>query len=316
MNISLRQTLLSLLVSGLFAMSAAVAAPGSAAEQRVHEEVQSALLRLVDNGEIAAEDLATLRLDAPASRTPVFGAIIDARFRAESDRSGLPVAAVTPGGSAAQIGLLAGDRLVAVNDTSLLDLGADAQGLAVAFQRLRAALDAGEGTVALRVVRAGETLELTGPVRVVSLPAYRLELGGALAGATYASGAGGGDGVSRCGRVSVFDAAPRGKQIYRAVLIAVDGALPGPPSSDVYRLDPGRRRLTVAEAIDPEQFNSVQRTQRDRQGRERYKDLILDVQPGITYRLGAQHILDKRNSIRDNAYWEPVIWAEAAETCR
>ena len=96
-------------------------------------------------------------------------------------------------------------------------------------------------------------------------------------------------------------------------LIGVDGALPGPPSSDVYRLDPGRRRLTVAEAIDPEQFNSVQRTQRDRQGRERYKDLILDVQPGITYRLGARHILDKRNSIRDNAYWEPVIWAEAAE---
>ena len=316
MNMSLRQSLLSLLVTGILATSGVAAAPGPQAEQRVREEVQSALLRLVDNGEIAAEDLATLRLDAPASRTPVFGAIIDARFRAESDRSGLPVAAVTPGGSAAQIGLQAGDRLIAVNGASLLDLGVDAQGHAIAFQHLRSALDTNAGAVALRVARGGETLELSGPVRVVALPAYRLELGNALAGATYASGAGGGDGVSGCGRVSVFDAAPRGKQIYRAVLIAVDGVLPGPPSSDTYRLDPGRRRLTVAEAIDPEQFNSVQRTQRDRQGRERYKDLIIDVQPGITYRLGAHYILDQRNSIRDNAYWEPVIWAEAAETCR
>ena len=316
MNMLLRRLPLSLLVTGLLATAASVAAADPQAEQRVREEVQSALLRLVDNGEISAEELASLRLDAPASRTPVFGAIVDARFRAESDHAGLPVAAVTPGGSAAQIGLQAGDRLIAVNGASLLDLGADAQGQAVAFQRLRGALDNGSDPVALRVVRGGETLDLAGPVRVVALPAYRLELGNALAGATYAAGAGGGDGVSTCGRVSVFDAAPRGKQIYRAVLIAVDGALPGPPSSDTYRLDPGRRRLTVAEAIDPEQFGSVQRTQRDRQGRERYKDLIIDVQPGMTYRLGARYILEQRNSIRDNAYWEPVIWAEAAETCR
>ena len=316
MSIFLRQSSLSLLVASIVGLSTVAVAADSQAEQRVREEVQSALLRLVDNGEIAADDLATLRLDVPASRTPVFGAIIDARFRPESDRSGLPVAAVTPNSSASQIGLRAGDRLLAANGASLLGLGADTQGRSIAIRQLKEALESSAAAIALRVDRGGDILELTGPVRIVDLPAYRLELGHALAGATYAAGAGGGDGLSSCGRVSVFDAAPRGKQIYRAVLIAIDGELPGPPNSDTYRLDAGRHRLTVAEAIDPEQFNSVQRTQRDRQGRERYKELTIDVQPGITYRLGAHFILDQRNSIRDNAYWEPVIWAEAAETCR
>lgn len=314
MHTVLRTLLLSLL-TGLG--GAAAAAPAADPQQRVQEEVQSALLRLVEAGEIAPEQLATLRLDAPASRTPVFGAIIDARFRPDSDRSGLPVAAVTPGGSADGIGLRAGDRIVAVNEASLLGLGADAAGRAVAMQRLRDALVADADALSLRVLRDGGTLDLRGSVRMVSLPAYRLELGNAIAGATYAAGAGGsGDGVSRCGRISVFDAVPRGKQMYPAVLIAIDGETPGPTSSDVFRVEPGRRRLTVAEAIDSVQFSNQQQTIRNRPARDRYKDFYVDVQPGVTYRLGVQLVVENRNRIRDNSYWEPIIWSEAAETCR
>lgn len=309
----LRRSLLSLLTGMCFA-TAASAAPGAPAEQRVQEEVQQALLRLVDAGEIAPEQLSTLRFDAPASTTPVFGAIVDARFRAESDRSGLPVAAVTPGGSADRIGLRAGDRIVAVNGTSLLGLGADAAGRSVAMQRLRDALVSQSDDLAFGIVRDGQPRDLHGSVRVVSLPAYRLELGNALASSTYAAGTAG-DGTSTCGRISIFDTAPRGKQQYPAVVIAIDGKTPN-TNAETFRVEPGLRRVTVAEAIDAEQFGSTQRIARDRRGRERYKDIEIDVQPGVTYRLGSQFILEQRNSIRDNAYWTPVVWGESAEPCR
>ena len=316
MTPSLRPSLCSLLVSAVLCGAVATTVHAADAGQRVQEEVQSALLRLVDNGDISAADLDTLSLAAPASSTPVFGAVIDARFRPESNLKGLPVAAVTPGGSAAALGLRAGDRLLGVNGGSLLGLGADAQGRAHAYQRLREALQTSADALVLRVQRGDEALELRGPVRVVSLPAYRLELGGALAGATYAAGTASGDPSSTCGRISVFDSAPRGRQIYKSVLIRVDGEMPGLTTSDSFRVKPGLRRLTVAEAIDPAQFNGVSQRQRDRQSRDRYKDLVVDVKPGVTYRLGARFIVDKRDSIRDNAYWEPVVWTEVAEACR
>lgn len=314
MQSTLRTLIRTALLVGTLAATHLHAASGTA-EQRVQEEVQSALLRLVDSGEISPEAIATLRLDAPASRVPVFGAIVDTRFRADSDRDGLPVAAVTPGGSAEQAGLRAGDRLLAVNGQALVGLGADAEGRSKAALVLRDAVREAGDAMTFRVARGGEQIDLRGAVRVVHLPAYRLELGDAIAGATFAAGASG-DGTSACGRISVFDVAPRGKQIYPAVLIAIDGHAPGPNSSEVFRVEPGRRRLTVAERIDASQFGSTQRISRDRGGRDRYKELIVDVQPGITYRLGAQFNLEQRNSIRDNAYWEPVVWTEVAEACR
>lgn len=47
------------------------------------------------------------------------------------------------------------------------------------------------------------------------------------------------------------------------------------------------------------------------------KALVLDVQPGTSYRIGARLIRAKLDtqSIRDNAYWEPVVWDEVAEPC-
>lgn len=302
-------------LAGVGLATVVAAAPGAPAEQRLQEEVQQALLRLVDAGEIAPEQLATLRLEAPASTTPVFGAILDARFRAESDQHGLPVAAVTPGGSADRIGLRAGDRIVAVNGSSLLGLGADAAGRAVAMQRLRDALVGQSDALTFGIERDGKPLELQGSVRVVSLPAYRLELGNALAGAALAATPAG-DGVSSCGRISVFDAVPRGKQQYPAVLMAIDGEMAGPTSSDVFRVEPGRRLLTVAERIDSPQFTSQQQLIRNRPSRDRYKEFYVDVQPGITYRLGVQLVVENRNRIRDNSYWEPIIWAQSPETCR
>lgn len=287
-------------------------------EHRLHEEVQAVLLRLIENGELKAEEAEDLSVVAPVSQQVDLGAILDVRYRAHAD-TGLPVLGVTPGGSAARLGLQAGDRLLAVNGQSLQALGGDAQGRALAAQRLREAIVDTAGDVELRIARDGQEQVLRGPVQVVSLPAYRLELGAALAQASLAANGPvsiAGDEVSRCGRVSTFDIASRRQQLYRAVLIAVDGKLPGPSTSDTYRLAPGRHTLTVAEAIDVRRLTALQGFDRSRMGPDRYKKLEIDIQPGVTYRLAARYFPNARGPVREGAYWEPAIWKEFPEVCR
>jgi hypothetical protein len=310
----LRRTLCTVLLAGSGVVALAQAQAPRAVEQRLHEEMQAVLMRLVESGELDPRDAEALSLSAPVSQQVDFGAILDVRHRADAD-TGLPVLAVTPGGSADRIGLRAGDRLIAVNEVELRGLGADAHGRAQAAQRLREVLVASADDVELRVLRAGSETRLRGAVRVVQLPAYRLDLGAALATASLAASAQG-DAASTCGRVSIFDIAPRSQQLYRAVLIAIDGELPGPSSAESFRLEPGPHRLTIGEAIDHKQFDTIALRQRDGRQRDRYKELGIMVQPGVTYRVAARFVPEKRNSIRDGAYWEPVVWKESAEPCR
>ena len=133
----------------------------------------------------------------------------------------------------------------------------------------------------------------------------------ALFGASLASAA-----DSSCARISTFDSAPRKQQLFPAVLIAVDGRLPGPTSAESWRLAPGRHVLKVAEAIDPKRFTALQNRERDGRNSDRYKTLEIDAQPGITYRLAARFHVDRRGNMRSGDYWEPVIWKESPEPCR
>lgn len=303
-----KTTLAALLAAG------AANAADTDIEARLHEEVQAMLVRLMDSGELRREDLQAVVVSSEPTRRADFGAIVDVRPRSAAD--GLEVLAVTPGGNAAALGLRAGDRIVAVDGMALDGLGTDAQGRSVAAATLSERVSASQGPLVLEVVRDGRRTELRGPVQAHVLPPFRLELGAALAGAQLAAPAAG-DSDSTCGRISVFDVAPRKSHVYPAVLIALGGEVPGPAGNDAYRVRPGRHELTVAEAIDPEQFTSLARVTRDRRSDpDRYKTLVIDVQPGITYRLGAQFHLDERHSIRDGEYWDPVIYTEVAEPCR
>jgi hypothetical protein len=121
--------------------------------------------------------------------------------------------------------------------------------------------------------------------------------------------------MGRCGRISVFDVAPRNQDIYRAKLINIDGQLPGPTNARSFRVTPGKHTLEVAELIDNEQFNDLQLRQRVQQS-DRYKSIELDVQPNTTYLLGAHLIESRRNYITDRSYWEPVIYHQNSEACQ
>lgn len=116
-----------------------------------------------------------------------------------------------------------------------------------------------------------------------------------------------------CGRISVFDVAPRSRDIYRARLLEIDGELAGPTSSRSFRVAAGRHTLKVAELIDDYEFDDVQLRLRG-QGRDLSKTLEVDVAPDTTYMLGAQFI--ERGSVSDKSYWDPVIYQHNPEPCR
>jgi hypothetical protein len=116
-----------------------------------------------------------------------------------------------------------------------------------------------------------------------------------------------------CGRISVFDVAPRNQDLYRARLMSIDGRTAGPVGSRTYRVPVGRHTLEVAEAIDVKQFDDVELRQRD-QRMDRYKTLEVDVKPDTTYLLAARLIESGR--IADGSYWEPVIYGQDNERCK
>ena len=300
-------TALALLLAGASAGAAA-----ADLEQRLNDEVQSLLLRLVDSGEVQPDQLADVTISAEPTRRAELGAVVDIGTDlgdgGAAANAGVPVLAVTPGGNAAALGLRAGDRIVAVDGMPLPEA---AGGGRAATELLQQRLESGAGDLRLTVLRDGARHELSGPVRAYTLPGYRLQLGTALATASLAAtGAEHG-----CGRISIFDTAPRKDHVYPAVVIAIDGRAPMPSSGPSYRVRPGHHVLTVAEGIDPQQFGDLQRLQRDRRSDGGYKALELVVEPGITYRIGSRFLLERRSYIRDNSYWEPVVYAELAEPC-
>ncbi|MBS7458947.1 PDZ domain-containing protein [Coralloluteibacterium stylophorae] len=292
-------TRVPLLLCALLATGAATAAPPPVAEA-----VDAMLLSLADRGALPDTAGAAVVIERPAQTRYELGAVVDLQ---PSSDPGLRVLAVTPGAAADRLGLRSGDRLLGVNGSDLG--GADEDALA-------SAVAAGEGELTLRIARGGRTLELAGRSDVHELPAYRLTLTPALEQKheAEASRTAAGDADSRCARVSVFDVGPRSQQLYRAVLIAVDGRLPGPSNATSFRIEPGRHTLTVAEAIDADRFSSLARSLRGR--RSRYKELQLDARAGVTYRLAARLVTENRERILANTYWEPVLWSSTDERCR
>ena len=123
-----------------------------------------------------------------------------------------------------------------------------------------------------------------------------------------------------CGHVSTEAGnVPTSLGVFKAQITQIDGR-PPPMERHQYRLAAGKHVLVVGERIDRARLNSAQTTQIRKMQRTSpayLKALILDVQPGTSYRLGTRLVHDKLDtqSIRDNAYWEPVVWDEVAQPC-
>lgn len=299
--LSLRQLFAPCLL--LLSTAAVFAAPET---DKIEEAFRQTLLRLAQSGDLSGDGRTPIVIERPAEQTANFGLLID-----RDDDDGLLVLGVLPGASAERIGFRAGDRLIEVDGASLIGAGGSTR-----MRNLLAELEQSRD-MRFRVLREGREQQLAGTVEAVSLPAMRIELlSEDEVTASLPSSHVAGDADSVCGRVTVFPASPRTRDLFPALLIAVDGETPGPSSQDTFRLTPGRHVLTVAERIDERYFSPIANQQRSRRGRDTYQTLEVDVQPGVTYLLAAHFLRDRASRILDGGYWQPVIWKERAESCR
>jgi hypothetical protein len=259
-------------------------------------DIEGALVKAAERG--ALDDAGTpLRLSAPAGARYEIGAVVDARAA-----GGPRVLALTPGGAAERMGLRAGDALVSVNGVDLASTGQPGEALA-------RAVAAENGSLRIRARRDGRAVSLAGTADVVAVPAYTLVVG-----------ASGGEG---CGHLSdTAGPPPRSRDIYRAQILRIDGRSTPLDPVPRHRVEAGRRVLLVRELIDRSWLGSAQVSQIARMQKFEdagaYKALVVDVAPDRSYRIGARLLRDRLDgeSIRANAYWEPVVWSEIAERCR
>src|SRR5512146_690254 len=132
------------------------------AEQRVRQDMQATLSNLGSSGALGQHpDQVAVRLDEPARRVTSLGALVDSTS-AQSARDGLHVLGATPGSNADRLGLRPGDVIVAVNGTSLRDLGGDEHGRALAATTLRTVVDGlpDGATLQFAVLRGSNPLTL------------------------------------------------------------------------------------------------------------------------------------------------------------
>ncbi|HYM86209.1 MAG TPA: PDZ domain-containing protein [Pseudoxanthomonas sp.] len=234
-----------------------------------------------------------LQVSAPSDQARYeLGAVVDVR---RASIRGVTLLAVTPGGAADRMGLQPGDQLRVINGRRLDNTPKPSS-------TFESALQEGNGALQVEAMRNGETLLLSGRMDIVNPSAQGR--------------------IPSCGYVSAqAGVVPRTQQIFRADITQIDGR--STPLQPVYRhrVSAGKHVLVVREFIDQTRLNSAQLQQIGKMKRfalaRAYKSLVVDVEPGMSYRIGARLLKDKLDtqSIRDNAYWEPVVWQQVAETC-
>jgi len=233
----------------------------------------------------------TVPLSAARDGALDLGAVIDFR---RVNVEGVTVLAVTPGGLGERLGLRPGDRIVAANGQSLVATNRPSSVLA-------SALSGSGAEVRLDIVRDGQRRTLSGAVDGQEPVAGKIE---------------------GCGHISSGGTHPRAtRDVFPVVVLSIDGNRKLPVRSGYYRVDAGRRVLVVRELIDNRRFSEFglkeRMRQRERHGARLDKVLIVDVKPGTSYAVGAQTSRSISTSvIRDNSYWEPVVWRTVAESCR
>jgi membrane-associated protease RseP (regulator of RpoE activity) len=289
------------------------AAASLGVEQRVRSELRAVMTELIESGAFGSSAPHEIRLDVdtPAQRVSNLGLLVDS---ARTDRDGVHVLAITPGGAAEKMGLRSGDVLVGINGTSLAN--ADA-----AATTLRTTVDAlpNGGKLAFDVQRGGQAHTMSGTLSSVYLPAMRLTVGDGIQVASAGGGAaaanGGTSGAQGCGRISDFDVAPRGDHLHAAKIISIDGVTPGPSGSQSYRVDAGRHAVKVAEQIENRYLSFNDRARSSNMNSDRYKTIDVDVAPDTTVLIAARLNEDKRDEPRNGAYWDAVAWKQSPESC-
>jgi len=114
---------------------------------------------------------------------------------------------------------------------------------------------------------------------------------------------------------------PESRDIFDAMITQIDGKSTPLGRKNRYPVEPGPHVLTVADRIDAKRVPAAANAQISKMKRleqqRAYKKVELDVQPGVSYAIGTKLLRDRLDvdSIRDNAYWEPIVWDMRPERC-
>lgn len=311
-----RKNMIALMLA--LTLAGAATAQEVPAEQRLSEEVQLALVRLIESGAFAGQnsEQIALTLDEPARRITNLGLLVDSAT-ADKAKDGLRVLGVTPRSTAQRMGIKSGDRIVAINGTSLAGLGADSAGRAQAATTMRTLIDALPDGAKLEFAlqRDDKPLTLAGELKSITLPPIHLKVGSdeLLADTRIKSRRAQEEAAGGCGRVTDYDVAPRQQDLYGVRLLNIDGTSAGPASANRFRLSAGTHELRIAERIDSKVFRRqlAVRPMDD----PAVKTLTVVVKPNTTYYLAAKFHEDKANSRVRGEYWEPVVWKEVPDDC-
>lgn len=279
-------------------MILAMAQPALAQSTR---DIDDALAKMAERGELR-HGTAPQTFTQPARLRYELGAVVDVR---QPDRAGLPVLAVTPNGAGQRLGLNVGDRIRAINGRRL-------DGSAAPAPLLQSALDAGNGRMRVELERNGARQTLEGAADVVSIAAYQITIS-----PTTSTG---------CSHVTNFSSPIRrgsNDRLAGVVVQQIDGRMTHFVSDDRLnaqsKLLAGRRTLLVAERLgDGNSEYSMPRGLTARNLRFRaVKPLVIDVQPGKLYEIGARVLVDEitMDNLRRNDYWEPVVTNVSDQRC-
>ncbi len=112
-----------------------------------------------------------------------------------------------------------------------------------------------------------------------------------------------------CGRISVFHTPPEAKDLYPVVLLRIDGNNKV-HTREIFRVAPGKHVVEMHELISDPMLR------RKPTFRQQAKPLVIDVEPGYTYKLAARFIRKNRLDVgKDAGYWEPVVWKVQSQRC-
>lgn len=284
-----------------------------AAKQQLLEQMQSVLTQLAASGALGDDPRSiSMNLETPARRVNDLGVVIDSKHSA-NDGDGLRIVATTPGSVAARAGLHPGDVLVAINGTSLRHLGLDAQGHSLALSTLKTAVDNLQDSAPLhfQVDRDGKLIDISSTLHTVYVPAMQVLLGSAAVAGTSDTDPPAVDADGSCGRISSFDVAPRGKHLYHARVLLLDGKTPN-SAQQTYRVNPGPHELLVSEDIPTLDIGAGEIATFRRHTR---KTLHVDVEPNTTVMIAARLHLDKATQLNSGKYWDPVAWRVVPRAC-
>lgn len=126
-----------------------------------------------------------------------------------------------------------------------------------------------------------------------------------------------------CGLLSTESGpTPERMDLYPATITQINGERPR-MARPLYRMEPGKHVLVVAERIPRSHLGTADQAQIAMMQRRKdfsgfFKPLVIEVRADTLQRVGVRLVRERLNAagIRENAYWEPVVWEEVPRECR